>query len=233
MPSDTRNLVTELVGTLVVMLAGPGVLVLSDGRVTDLGAAVAFGAGLALAIGVIGAVANPAFTLALLLVREISPRNAVSDWIGQLAGGVLGAAIIWAINDQTRVAVGSNGWDRGGYRELGSVIAAELVFSVIIVVVLLSTISQGYSTAAIASFTATAYALGHLVLIGLDGGGLNPARSIGSAIFSDADPSPLGQLWVFVVVPLVGAGAAVFVWLLIDDAEIDDTLFDDTLIDRD
>ncbi|BAN00806.1 MIP/aquaporin family protein [Ilumatobacter coccineus] len=227
----SRNVVTELVGTLVLMLAGPGLIVLSNGQASDLAVALSFGAGLAVAIGVIGAVANPAFTLALLVVREISIRDAVGDWIGQIAGGILGAAVVWGINDQTRSSLGANGWDRSGFRELGSVMAAELVFTIIVVVVLLSSISQGLSKASIAAFTGLAYAIGHLVLGGIDGGGMNPARSLGSAIFSDNDPNALGQVWVFIVVPLVAAVAAVFVWLMIDDAEIDDTIFDDTFVD--
>lgn len=224
-------MVTELVGTLIVMLAGPGLIVLSDGKAADLTVALSFGAGLAIAIGVIGAVANPAFTLALLFVREISPRDALGDWIGQFAGGILGAAAIWGINDQTRSSVGANGWDRSGFNEIGSVIAAELVFTIVLVTVLLSAISQGLSKASIAGFTGLAYAIGHMVLLGIDGGGMNPARSLGSAIFSDNDPSALGQVVVFIIVPMLAAIAAVFVWLLIDDAEVDDTIFDETFID--
>ncbi len=227
----SRNVATELVGTLILMLAGPGLVVLSDGKASDLAVALSFGAGLAVAIGVIGAVANPAFTLALLFVREISIRDAVGDWIGQVAGGVIGAAVIWGINDQTRTSLGANGWDRGGYSELGSVLAAELMFTLVVVIVLLSSISQGLSTASIAAFTGLTYAIGMLVLSGIDGGGMNPARSLGSAIFSDTDPNALGQVWVFVLIPMGAAVAAVFVWLLIDDAEIDDTIFDETFID--
>ena len=59
-------------------------------------------------VGVLGAVANPAFTLALLLVREITPREAASDWIGQVAGGVIGGLVIFGIDDLTRSPVGSN-----------------------------------------------------------------------------------------------------------------------------
>ncbi|MEM1333938.1 MAG: aquaporin, partial [Actinomycetota bacterium] len=214
-----RNVVTELVGTVVVMVLGPGLLALSDGGVDDLTAAIGFGVGAALAIGVIGAVANPAFTLALLLVREISVREAVGDWIGQLAGAVVGGAVIWGINDQTRVAAGSNGWGRSGFSELGAVMSAELVLGVVVVVVLLGSIGRGASELAIAGFIGLAVAVAHLILVPIDGGGLNPARSIGSALFSDADPGPIGQVWVFVLVPLVAALAAVFVWLAVADAE--------------
>ena len=226
-----RNIGTELVATALLMLAGPGLIVLSSGPVDTLSVALAFGAAVAIAIGVLGAVANPALSLALTVVREISPAQLVQDWIGQFAGGVVGAAVIWGINDQTRSSVGGNGWDLASFSELGSVIAAELVFTVVVVVVFLSSISQGLSKAAIAAFTGLAYAVGTLVLLGISGAGMNPARSLGSAIFTDTNPSALGQVVVFIIVPLVAAVAAVFIWLAIDDADVDDTLFDGTFVD--
>lgn len=227
----SRNISTELVGSALVMVAGPGAIVLSGGVISDLGVAVTFGVAMALSIAVIGAVANPMFTLALMLVREISPRDALGDWTGQLLGAVVGGALIFGINDLTRAEVGANGWDRNGFGALGSVIAAELVFGILIVVVLLASLAQGFSTAAVATFTGAIYGVAMLTLRGIDGGGVNPARSIGSAIFSDTDPNALGQVWVFVAVPLVAAFAAVFVWLAIDDSEIDDTVFDETILD--
>ncbi|MEM8748219.1 MAG: aquaporin [Actinomycetota bacterium] len=229
-PSVARNVVTESVGTFVLMLAGPGVLVLGD-NIDTLAAAVSFGVGLAIAIGVIGAVANPMFSLALLLVREISPREAVGDWVGQVVGAIAGAAAIWGLNDQTRVTAGANGWDRSGFGELGTVIAAELVLGVILVVVLLMAVVDGYGLGGVALATGGAYAVGHLILLGIDGGGLNPARSLGSALFSDTDPNALGQVWVFVLVPLVATFVGVFVWLAVADSTIDDTVFDETILD--
>lgn len=229
--SAFRNVGTEAFATTLLMLAGPGVIVLSAGHLDTLGVALSFGAALAIAIGVIGAVANPALSLALMVVKEISPREAIEDWLGQFSGAILGAALIWGMNDSTRSLVGSNGWDRGGLSELGSVIAGELVFTIVLVVVFLSAVSQGLSKSAIAAFTGLTYALGHLVLLGISGGGMNPARSLGSAIFSDGDPNPLGQVVVFILVPLVAAIAAVFIWLAVDEADVDDTMFDNTIID--
>lgn len=224
-----RNVASELVATVVVMLCGPGLIVL--GGADRLTAAIGFGLAAAIAIGALGAVANPAFSLALLVVREITPREATSDWIGQFAGGVIGGLIIFGIDDLTRSPVGANGWGRNGFAELGSVVSAELVFGVLVVLVLLASMAQGLSRAAVAAFTGAAVTVAHLVVIPIDGGGLNPARSVGSALFTDVDPAALTQVWVFVLVPLVASVAAVFVWLLIDDAEVDDTIFDETFVD--
>ena len=70
-----------------------------------------------------------------------------------------------------------------------------------------------------------------LFLLRIDGGGVNPARSLGSAIFADTDPNALGQVWAFILVPAIGAFGGLVLWLLIDDATIDDTVFDDTVVE--
>ena len=135
--SLSRNVATEMAGTTLLMLAGPGALVLSNGSISEFGVAAVFGIAMAVSIGVIGAVANPMFTIALLIVREISMREAVGDWAGQLLGGVLGGALIYGINDLQRSPVGANGWDHSGFNGLGSVMAAELIFGAMVVAVLL------------------------------------------------------------------------------------------------
>jgi aquaporin Z len=229
--STVRLIAAEFAGTTVVMLGGPGLIVLGGGSIGTLEAALGFGLAMAIAIGVIGAVANPMFSLALYLARQITPREAVSDWIGQFLGAIFGAALIFGINDTDRLPSAANGWDRNGFGELGSVLAAELVLSVVVVVVLLSAVSQRMSTSAVAAFTGATYGLAMLLLLGIDGGGINPARSLGSAIFADTDPNALGQVWAFILVPVIGAFGGLMLWLLIDDASIDDTVFDDSVVE--
>ena len=229
--STVRLVAAEFAGTTIVMLGGPGLIVLGGGSISTLEAALGFGFAIAIAIGVIGAVANPILSLALYLARHITPREAISDWIGQFLGGIFGAAIIFGINDTNRVPSAANGWDHSGFAELGSVLAAELVLSVVVVIVLLSAVSQRLSTTSVAAFTGAAYALAMLFLLPIDGGGVNPARSLGSAIFADTDPNALGQVWAFILVPVIGTFGGLVLWLLIDDATIDDTVFDDTFVE--
>jgi len=66
----------------------------------------------------------------------------------------------------------------------------------------------------------------HLVTIPIDNTSVNPARSLATAVFADTDPNALGQLWAFIVFPLIGAVVGVFVWLLIDDSRLEDTMLD-------
>ena len=88
-------------------------------------------------------------------------------------------------------------------------LAAELVLSVVVVIVLLSAVSQRLSTTSVAAFTGAAYASAMLFLLPIDGGGVNPAPSLGSAIFADTDPNVLGQVWAFILVPAIGTFWAV------------------------
>lgn len=243
--SSGRNVAAEFVGTTIVMIGGPGLLVLGGSDIGPLGLALGFGAAIAISIGVIGAVANPMFSLALWFSKGITSRQAVADIVGQVLGAVFGAALIFGLNDATRYSTGTNGWeptddiDAGvdvgvhlsGFSELGVVIGAELVMSTLVVVVLLSSISQQRSNAAMAAFTGAAYTLGALFLLDISGAGMNPARSLASAVFADTDPNALGQVWVFILVPIVAAFAGMLVWLMIDDATIDDTVFDDSILE--
>ncbi len=67
----------------------------------------------------------------------------------------------------------------------------------------------------------------HLVTIPVDNTSVNPARSLATAIFADTDPNALGQVWAFIVFPLVGSVLGVLLYLLIDD----DTKLEDTMLD--
>lgn len=240
-----RDAGAELVATAVVVICGPGLLVFG-GDVGTLGVAVGFGASIALAIGVLGAVANPMFSLALWMARAITLRQAVADWIGQFLGGLVGGAILWALADTARLRVGVNGWQpsdgvpdgldlgitTGPFAELGVVLAAELVFCVLLTVVLLSSLREDPGNpAAAGAFVGLATTVATLFLLELSGAGLNPARSLGVAVFADTDPNALGQVWLFIVVPAIAAVVGLFVWLAIDEATIDSTVFDDTVVE--
>ena len=63
----------------------------------------------------------------------------------------------------------------------------------------------------------------HFATIPVDNTSVNPARSVGAAIFSGGDA--LGQLWVFIVFPLVGAVLGVLIWLLVHEASLEETMF--------
>jgi aquaporin Z len=51
------------------------------------------------------------------------------------------------------------------------------------------------------------------------------------AIFADTDPNALGQVWVFVLVPLLASFAGLLVWVAISEVTMDDTMLDETFVD--
>jgi aquaporin Z len=240
--ADTRGVVfdfgrvlsAELVGTAVLMLAGLGAIVLGDSSLGVLGIGLAFGIALLAMMYVVGPVSgchlNPAVTLALLLTRRVSRRHALYAVIGQVVGAILGAALVLGIasgrDGFERGPFGANGWDRDGLSGLGATIVAEILFTALLVLVML-VVTVRFVDAEIAGLAVgLTYAMAHLVTYTVDGTGLNPARSLGAAIFADADPNALGQLWAFIVFPLIGAVVGVVVWLLVDDSELEDTMLD-------
>jgi aquaporin Z len=232
--NNGRILAAELVGTAVLVIGGPGSAILAADAIGILGVALAFGFSLMIMAYVIGPISgchiNPAVTLGMLLTRKIDLTRAVFSWIGQVVGGILGAVIIYGIasgrDGWERGAFASNGWDRDGFSGLGSTIIVEIVFTAVLVWVVLATTTKRFSAGFGGLVVGFTLALIHLVTIPVDNTSVNPARSIATAIFADTDPNALGQLWAFIVFPLVGAVLGVFVWLLVDDATLETTMLD-------
>jgi aquaporin Z len=233
-PTSGRILMAELVGTAVLILGGPGSAILAP-DIGLLGVALAFGLSLLVMAYVIGPISgcniNPAVTLGLLLAKKIDTGRAIVSWIGQVVGGIIGALIIFLIANSRdgfeRGGFASNGWDRDGFSNLGATILVEIVFTAIFVWVVLTTATPRFPAGMgglVAGFTLT---LIHLVTIPVDNTSVNPARSLATAIFADADPNALGQLWAFIVFPLAGSVVGVLLYLLVDD----DTTLEDTMLD--
>ena len=229
--NNGRILAAELVGTAVLMLGGPGVAILAVQYVGILGEALGFGFSLlimAYAIGPIsGCHINPAVTLGLLLARKVSLPHAVFAWIGQLLGGVLGATIVYGI------ASGQDGFQRGqfaanlwsgDYFGFGSMVVVEVVLTALLVMVVLFTTTRRFAPGfggVVAGITLTVI---HLISIPVDNTSVNPARSIGTALFADTGTGALEQLWAFIVFPLIGAVVGVVLFLMLDDARLEDTM---------
>lgn len=233
---SSRILTAEAIGTFVLMLAGPGSAVLATGAFLEggsigvLGVSLAFGLALltmAYAIGSIsGCHINPAVTLGLIVARKLDPATAPVYLAGQLIGGVLGGAAIWGIAagarggftpDVTNFAV--NGWGQlspGGFG-FGSMVVTEIVMTAILVFVVLSTTRRAFPPAAGGLAVGMVLTLIHLVSIPVTNTSVNPARSIGVAVF--AGGGALTQLWAFVVFPLLGGAIGALLWSLVADGD--------------
>jgi len=229
-----RIFACEFVGTAVLILVGPGSAILAGPVIGILGIALAFGLALLVMAYVVGPTTgcniNPAVTLGLLLSRKLTLKESMYYWVAQLFGAIFGAAIIFGIasgrDGWERGGFASNGWDRDGFSGLGAVIIVEIVFTALLVYVVLATTTRRFSPGfggLVAGLTLTMI---HLVSIPVDNTSVNPVRSIATAIFADTSPNALGQLWAFIIFPLIGAVLGVFVWLLTDPASLEDTMLD-------
>ncbi|MFJ9850925.1 MIP family channel protein [Streptomyces sp. NPDC101150] len=218
--TETRIVVSEFLGTLLLVFFAVGAAVLAGEYIGTFGIALAFGftmLALAYALGPIsGCHINPAVTLGMLLARRISLHRAVAYWIAQVLGAIVGAALLFLVAKQvpglkTHDAFGTNGWgDRSAvHLNLGGAFVAEIVMTFLFVFVVLSVTHR----VAVIGFggLALGLALGtvHLIGIPLDGTSVNPARSIGPALF--AGGAAITQLWLFIVAPLIGGALAAVV----------------------
>ncbi|MFI2241815.1 MIP family channel protein [Streptomyces chrestomyceticus] len=218
--TETRTVVSEFLGTLLLVFFAVGSAVLAGEYIGTFGIALAFGftlLALAYALGPIsGSHVNPAVTLGMLLAHRITPRAAVEYWIAQLLGGIVGAALLFLVAKQvpglkTSEAFGSNGWgDRSAVHiNLGGAFVAEIVLTFLLVFVVLAVTHR----VAVVGFDGLpiglALAVVHLVGIPLTGTSVNPARSIGPALF--AGGGALSQLWLFIVAPMIGGALAAVV----------------------
>ncbi len=233
MESNLRVFAAELIGTAVLMVGGPGSAILAADRFGALGVSLAFGFSLlvmAYAIGhVSGCHINPAVTLGMLLTRHVDLRRAIFYWVAQFIGAFLGGLLLWIIigADETRDQTGvfaANGWgdDIGSAFGLGPTVVVEIAFTALLVFVVLSTTTRGFLTGFDGIAIGLALALIHLVTIPVDNTSVNPARSFGAAVFGGSDA--MGQLWAFIVFPLIGAVVGVLVWLLVHEARLESTM---------
>lgn len=217
----------ELVGTFVLTFLGCGAAVaLGCGADTAsiVGTAVAFGlAVVAMAYtigGISGCHINPAITLGVFLTGGISGKDCLMYMLFQVIGAVFAAAILAGLvaTDTTAVITTATGANVCAYGTTNGLIV-EIVLTAIFVLVVLGATSK--TNGATNNFAGLAIGLSliliHLVGIHFTGTSVNPARSIGPALFEGGQA--FNELWVFIVGPLVGGALAACIWKIIEPAE--------------
>jgi len=225
MNSNTSKFVAEMIGTMVLVLMGCGSAVIAGADGTTgvglLGISFAFGlsvVAMAYAIGHIsGCHINPAISIAMVAAGRMKMSEAILYIVAQIAGAIIGAGILYVIftNHPGAVmapwALGSNGWGTGYLDQYNTTAAfvAEFVFTFIFLMVILGSTSSKNINGGFAGLAiGFSLVLIHIVGIKITGVSVNPARSIGPAIFAQGEA--LSQLWLFIVAPILGGVVAAF-----------------------
>lgn len=232
-PAPARStsvvLVAEAIGSFLLVIAIVGTTLFAAGTGEDSsgnGGAVAYlavsiAAGLAM-VGAISAFGHmsgghftPAVTLGLAAAGRFPWRQTAGYIAAQVIGGALATTVVvliglfgptgWLETAQDN-GFASNGWGAlspAGFG-MGGAIITEAIFAALFVMVYLGATHRRRAEAGAAAVSiGLAFAVVHLATLPIDRTGINPARSIATAIYGG--PEALAQLWVFIVLPLVGA----------------------------
>lgn len=213
----------EFIGTFTLVLLGCGAAVIAgaDGMtgIGLTGISFAFGLaliGMAYGIGpVSGCHINPAVTLGAIVAGRLPAAQAPIYILAQIAGAIVAALVLTLIvtgqgagYDVVSQGLGQNGWGAGylGEYSLGAAFLFEVVATFLFLVVILGATGPAASPGFAGLAIGLALVVIHLVGIKVTGVSVNPARSIGPAIFVGG--TALAQLWLFIVAPILGAVAA-------------------------
>lgn len=221
-----KKYLAEAVGTMVLVLMGCGAAVSLGCNSADpafastvVGTSLAFGlsvVAMAYAIGGIsGCHINPAITLGVWVSGRMGAKDAAMYMLFQVIGAIAGAAILYLCTSTSGEAIVGTGANacQSGVSITGGLVA-EIVFTMIFVLVVLGTTDSKKGAGNLAGLAiGLSLVLVHLVCIRYTGTSVNPARSIGPALFQGG--AALEQLWIFIVGPFVGALLAAGIWKVI------------------
>ena len=216
-----KKLCAEFLGTLLLVLFGCGSAVAINsvfGPFPDGGVyvyiALAFGLALvmlAYAFGdVSGTHVNPAVSLGMLIAGRMSVKEFIGYVLAQFAGGIAGGALLLVFFDK-KTGLGTNGY--GANSAVNASLFQALLIECILTfafVLLILFVTDKIERSSIA---------GLILGLPFTGTSVNPARSLGPAIF--AGGSVLAQVWVFIVAPLAGGALAALVYRLLKHTKSD------------
>lgn len=244
-----RKYVAEFIGTAVLVFFGCGSAVAANALFTAMGMGlpvafttllIAFAFGLSIvamsySIGNIsGCHVNPAVSLGMLISKKMSGKDFIGYVIAQIIGAIAGSAILGVcIGGYT--SLGANGY--GDSSTFGITMWVALLIEVILSFVFVITVigvtdkvQNGSIAGLVIGLTLT---LVHIFGVPFTGTSVNPARSIGPAVMQliGGDSTAIGQLWVFIVAPLVGAALAALIYMFLNSEPKETAALDEILVE--
>ena len=231
---SSKKYFAEGLGTFALVLFGCGAATIAGvsgagpAGIGLLGIALAFGLAVVVMAYTIGPISgchiNPAISIAMLIAGKLSMKDTIGYIISQCIGAIAAAALLCMLlsggadYSMGEWALGSNGWGEGygGAYDMKSAFIAEFVFTFLFLMVIFGTTAKNASPKMAGLAIGLSLVLIHLVIIPVTGTSVNPARSLGPAVFSGG--MALSQLWLFIVAPIAGGIFAALVRkLFIDD----------------
>lgn len=214
----SKKLTAEALGTFILVFFGCGAAVFMGEQIGMMGISFAFGLSIVAAAYGLGAISgahlNPAVSLGMVTAGRMSVKEFVGYAIAQVIGAIIAAFVIMIIaKGSAGYSVAENGLGQNGFGAgyLGEyTVAAALIFEIVATFLFVTVILGATQDGAPAAFAGLAIGLTlaaiHLVGINITGVSVNPARSVGPALFVGGQA--LADLWVFIVAPLAGGALA-------------------------
>lgn len=223
---NMKKYVAECIGTAILVILGCGVAMFigkvagdSSSAARVVGISLAFGLSIIATAYVIGNISgchiNPAVSLAVWLTGKLSSKDLLGYVIAQVVGAIFGSLILFAIASSAGLSIADVGLGQNGFGagygigiNMGGAFLVEIVLTFVFCFTILGVTSDESKSRIAGVVIGFTLVLVHLLGINLTGTSVNPARSLGPALFVGG--TALKQVWVFIVAPLVGSALAAF-----------------------
>ena len=199
-----KKYVAEVIGTFVLVFFGCGVAMLS--KVDLVATSLAFGLTIVAMAYTVGAVSgchlNPAVSLAMFINKRLSFVDMAGYMVAQVAGAVLASFLLLTIFKAAGMPADALG--QNGFSSIcaGTAFGVEVVLTFIFILVIMAVTGKKGNGALAGLVIGLTLTMIHLMGIPLTGTSVNPARSLGPALFVGGEA--LKVVWVFIAAPLVG-----------------------------
>ncbi|MHC5247675.1 MIP/aquaporin family protein [Enterococcus sp. LJL90] len=206
-----RKYFAEFLGTFMLVFLGTGTVVIAQGDTLAIG--LSFGLAITIMAYAVGGVSggnfNPAVSMAMMINKRLSVKDGLIYIVAQALGAIAASGVL-------SIFISALGLDSGQYGQndfskisAGMAFLVEVIITFLFIFVILMVTSKQFGNAQMAPI-AIGLVLAFLIIVALNltGGSLNPARSLGPALF--AGGTALSHYWVFLLAPLVGGALAAF-----------------------
>ena len=215
-PTAAQKFSAEVLGTFVLVFFGVGAALATGGDVLTTG--LAFGLTvlvMAYSVGrVTGGHFNPAVTVGAAVGGRLAWSHVPLYVVAQLLGAIAGAAVLWSVYQGIPGFSSEGNFGQNTFGDLSTyglawwaAFLVEAVTTLIFLMAILAVTDERNQHPALAPLAiGLTLAMIHFATIPLTGTSVNPARSIGPALFAGVDA--IAQLWLFILAPLLGAALA-------------------------